>query len=428
LEFAAAIPDGDELDVRLFSDAPRSLIAPVPASDRARADWARRFAKLQTPSGQFTDLGKAANAALKEIRSAPPNRLQFIFFITDGEQSAAAASPFPDSWGGDWPTLAAEASTLISARPVSVVVLRLTKDADRSMLTRVFPGAIVTDAIGPEALRVWFARSARDVAVEKLRLLISRELAQRAYTVTGALTTDLRGTGSGGAHATLDRSVLTTVFVDSATGAFGDDGMITATSIAPVSAGASGVRLRLRMPSRAWYLPPVYARDSVIVTGVGQATLEPAVELSRIGIGSGSRMDSVSFVVTARASMVAVLTYYGILAALVVLVIAVIVRGKWALHHAYLDGHLTIETANGVPNSERVELTGKRKQSYTVTTSAGQPVVTFAAVSRRGKTIVSAIPSSGSLLLRGKPVSGSTQLTGTARIEHPDVIVHFFPT
>src|SRR6187402_1654645 len=61
-EFSAAISDGDDLEVRLFSACPRTLIPPTPASERTRAAWEQQIIGLGEPSGSTTDLGCAAKA------------------------------------------------------------------------------------------------------------------------------------------------------------------------------------------------------------------------------------------------------------------------------------------------------------------------------------------------------------------------------
>lgn len=429
-EFAAAIPDGDELDVRLFADSPRGLIAPLPASDRARADWARRFAELPAPAGAHTDLGSAARSALAAVRSAPADRLQFIFFLTDGQQSAASSSPFPNSWGGAWPALASEASTLTSARPVSVVILRLTDDADRSLLTRVFPNAVVTDAIGPDALRSWFTKASRDIAVAKLRLLISRDLSHPAFTVSGDLATGLRGAGTGGGTLTSERRVVTTMFIDSAAAALGNGGQVTVRIPQSAAVAPDHAEIFARSPSRAWFLPPSRSARQITATAVGTARLEPASELSRIGINPASRPDSISIASTARTSIASILLYYLVAVLLAVLAIVLLVRLKWAAHRAHLPGALVIENANNTTDKTRVELAREKRQSYTVVTPSGTPAVCFTARSSRGKTIVEVVPLDGAVTLRGKPLRVPAPVSGNGRIEYPadrpDVIVHFF--
>ena len=64
-----------------------------------------------------------------------------------------AARKYPQTWGGNWPSLAPEGETVLRGRPVAVTLLRLNNDADRTFLSRVFPELVVTDAIGPDALR-----------------------------------------------------------------------------------------------------------------------------------------------------------------------------------------------------------------------------------------------------------------------------------
>lgn len=429
-EFAAAIPDGDELDVRLFASKPRSLIARVPASDDARAGWVRRFASLPLPSGAHTDLGSAARSALATIRSAPANQLQFVFFLTDGQQSVPLSSPFPNSWDGEWPSLASEASTLVSARPVSVVILRLTDEADRSLLARVFPGAVVTDAIGPDALRSWFASASRDIAVAKLRLLIGRELSLPAFTIEGSLKTEIRGVGEMEGEVVPGRRILGTVFSDSAAGSFGNGGQLEVRLMPGAMMVPARADVRIRVPSRPWYLPPSREALAISTTASGTARLEPAGELARIGIDPTARPDSVSVVITARTGIIPVVLYYLVLVLVIAILSGAAVRLKWAFHRAYLSGRLLIENPDDPSAQVHVELATPRKRSYTVVTPSGSPAVAFTARSTRGRTVVDVVPLDGAILLRGKQLRVPEAVSGNGRVEYPanrpEVIVHFF--
>jgi hypothetical protein len=311
-----------------------------------------------------------------------------------------------------------------------VVILRLTDDADRSLLTRVFPGAVVTDAIGPDALRSWFTKASRDIAVAKLRLLISRDLSYPAFTVTGDLSTGLRGTGTGEGTVTSGRRVVTTVFTDPAAAALRNGGQLTVRMPQSTPVAAEHAEILVTSPARAWYLPPSRSGNAISATAMGSARLEPASELSRIGIDPAPRPDSVSVVSTAKTSIASMLLYYLVAALLVVLAIVLLVRLKWAAHRAILPGALVIENANDATDRTRVELAKEQRQSYTVVTPSGTPAVCFTARSSRGKTIVEVTPLDGAVTLRGKPLRVPAPVSGNGRIEYPadqpDVVIHFF--
>src|SRR5215471_15804324 len=101
-EFSAAVPDGDDLEVRLFADCPHTLIPPTPASDRTRTAWQQQINGLGAPNGKNTNLGCAAEAIIEQLRSAPAGRLQFVFILTDGQHepgAGEAALKYPQTWG-----------------------------------------------------------------------------------------------------------------------------------------------------------------------------------------------------------------------------------------------------------------------------------------------------------------------------------------
>ena len=436
-EFAAAVPDGDDLEVRLFSACPRTLIPPTPASERTKAAWEQQIRALGEPNGTNTDLGCAAEAIIQQLRSAPAERLQFVFVLTDGQHEPGAgdaASKYPRTWGGNWPVLAREAVTVLRGRPVAVTLLRLRNDADQSFLSRVFPGLVVTDAIGPEALRAWFGNARRTVSVSKLRLLVDKELKRPAWTLTSDGEIGVQS-GRSTAHDVLirsERSIVTTRLA--ALGAVGlpGGGSVEFRDSMP-SESTKHVRVRITGANCAWWRPPGSCgradRGSVRLT----TALEPAGELMRIGVDPAARPDSARIdlsLVTGGAFPWYV--YYPGAAALVALVGLLVVRAKWAAHQPYLTGRLVCRFAGegsaDVTSAEQqvVNLAQPRQRAYGVTDPGGREILRFEARNERGQTKIYASPGAEPVRVLGKRLASGYQLTRTTRFEMDNGDVQYY--
>ena len=438
-EFSAAVPDGDDLEVRLFADCPHTLIPPTPASDRTRTAWRQQINGLGAPNGRNTDLGCAAEAIIEQLRSAPAARLQFVFILTDGQHepgAGEAARRYPQAWGGNWPSLAPEGEMVLRGRPVAVTLLRLNDDADRTFLSRVFPGLVVTDAIGPDALRSWFANARRRVSVSKLRLLVDRELKRPAWVVTSNEEIAAQA-GRSNMHevgARPARSIVTTRLAT--TGQVPMPGASGAGSIAfpePLPSDSLGrTRVQITGGDCAWWRPPGScgraARGDVNLT----TSLEPADELTRIGIDPGSRPDS------ARVELAIVnggalpwYLYYPAVAVLVLLLAASALRAKWATHQPYLTGRVLVRLGGGDADVTSVEpqvvnFAHSRQRSYSITDPEGHEVIRLEARNERGRTRLYASPGAAPVRVGGKRLAATQQVTRTTRFETDSGDVQYF--
>jgi hypothetical protein len=422
---ASSIPDGDVLDVRLFSGGVRSLIAPTPATAETRAAWAARFRALPSPAGTSTDLGRAAEAAAAEIASAPSNRVQFIFFVTDGRQQAEAGSPFGEEWSAGWEAIAKKASISIRERPVSVTVIRLAEDADRSFLTRVFLNAVVTDAIGADALRAWFAKELRGAWVRKLNILVGRELARPAGidSSTSWLRTSSNREAEHTVHASAGRRIVQTVLIDSALVPVGG-GRSLALSQSAI-AGAPNATIRVRDSAYAAWTPPGIYRKTIKGTLPARTRLEPAAELSRIGIDPGPRQDSVRYhLMLAGGGALGAALYYPLAAVLLVVALWIVLLLKWRMHRPVLTGNIVRRVGPTGP-AETTKLTDKKLKEYAVVDENGGEVCVLQARSQRGKSVVYVIPRAPDLMLDKKRLANEARLGTRALLRTRDVEVTY---
>ena len=440
-EFSAAVPDGDDLEVRLFADCPHTLIPPTPASDRTRTAWQQQINGLGAPSGKSTNLGCTAEAIIEQLRSAPAGRLQFVFILTDGQHdpgAGEAARRYPQAWGGNWASLAREGEMVLQGRPVAVTLLRLNNDADRTFLSRVFPGLVVTDAIGPDALRSWFANARRRVSVSKLRLLVDRELKGPAWVLTSneEIAAQAGGSNAHDVGVRPARSIVTTRLA--APGPFpmpGGEGRGRG-SIAfpePLPSDSLGrTQVRITGGDCAWWRPPGscgrVARGDVNLT----TKLEPADELTRIGIDPGSRPDSARVdLAIANGGALPWYLYYPALAVLVVLLAAGALRAKWATHQPYLTGRVLVRLGGGDADTASVEpqvvnFAHSRQRSYSITDPQGHEVIRLEARNERGRTTLYASPGAEPVRVGGKRLAATQQVTRTTRFETDRGDVQYF--
>ena len=434
-EFVSVIADGDQLEVRTFAGTVRTLIPPTPASDPTRANWQTRLAGLSDPAGANTDLGMAAASVNEALRSAPTDRLYFVFLLTDGQHDPPApvpASGFPSSWSSTWQRLSDEAQTLTSARPASISLLRLSETADRSMLTRVFPGLVVTDAIGPDALRAWFANARRNVSVSKLRLAIEQELKRPAWSIhaeeLGVLSNRQRLFV---VRARPQRHVVSTQPATSTPVPMPGGGTIA--FVGPLPNDSVGTaRVGITGAGCGWWQPPGGCGEASPVYVHLTTVLEPKDELRRIGIDPENHADSVFLNFRqARGGALPATLYYPLAAVLAVVLGFLALKVKWAMHRPRLSGRLVYTPAesgtdsqNGEPQTIRLgDMAGS---SYSLPGPSGKEIVRFDARSERGKSRIYATPCDANVRVKGKVLADAHRLDDGARLETNQGAIRYF--
>jgi hypothetical protein len=428
-QFAAAVPDGNELDVRLFATTTRGLIPATQATAQTRSLWSAEIGALPPPRGQHTDLGLAARAAIERLRSAPADRLQFVFFLTDGIHDPGPGSPFARSWDATWETLAQEAANLQRSRPIKVGIVRLDRQADVTFLSRVFPEAIVTDAMSSQALSQWFTNLTSEAAVSKLKLLLERDLAQPAAIVAadGPLRTYQGRSTRHKLRLRSERGIVSSTIAAGTEITLPDGGRaVFEESFTLDPHEERPVPVQLTDRAYPFFLPPgIRARD-LSDEGAVSVGLEPASELTLIGENAsgpstvrfnmalaGGGMLSWPAWITAVVALLLALGYLGL-------------RTRWAIHRAYLPGRVIVVHASGA-GEETVVFRGLRKKSHTVIHPDGRSSVQLNARSERGRTVVYASAAGDAVSSDGKRIVAPVPIKRVTRFESESGEITYLP-
>jgi hypothetical protein len=421
--FCDAIADGDELEVYTFSSTAKLLVPGVPADQASRASCRTTASTLAPPMGTSTDLGRAAETALSGVRGAQAEKLLFVFFLTDGAHQPAPGSPYPTGWAASWQDLAAQARPMLGARPVSVAVLRLAADARDSMLTRVFPTATPVDVIGAAALGAWFRTTSLRVAVDKVRLLVQRELDQPlAQLGTGdRLQTRSDRPDDHMVQATPTRRIVSTVLVSPTIALQGGRSVGVPPEPWLLGSAPSGRSVRVVDLHRGWLVPPGSVHHKIDTTVVVSARLEPASELAAIGFEASPRPDSIRVqLLLAGGGPVSAPLYYGAILITAVVAVLLLRRGRQAAHQPYLTGRVIVRGEAAGSSGERVELfDGKRLREFRVTHQSGRDILVLEARNERGRTAIYAAPGQEPVTLGGRtlrdpqPVTSQVTITST---------------
>lgn len=433
VQFSAAVPDGSELDVRLFSTTLREVIPATRADDRTRQLWGSQLRSLSFPSGQHTDLGLAARAAIKRVGSAPPDQLQFVFFLTDGVHDPGPSSPFARQWDQAWEELAQEAHQLGSVRPLRVSVVRLSPAADVGLLTRIFPDAVVTDAMTTAALQQWFTNLTGEAAVSKLHLLLKHDLARptAAVSTDGPVRTYARRTSAREVVFESRRRLITTAFPPGTEFSLPGGGVISLPRGVTLEPGArSVVTADIQDRNYLPILPPGVAQRSVSGSSSAPALLEPASELALIGASSRDTASVEFNLELAGGGVLSWPLWLLAVAILAVLSIYAFVRLRWAAHRAYLPGRVIVRHATSAGDSsaeETVMFAGRRLPSYMVMHPDGRSSIQLHASSERGRTVIYAEPAGQAVSIAGKTLTSRTQINRVTRFEAESGEITFLP-
>jgi len=433
-EFGQAVPEGSELDVRLFAGGVRQLIPPTVSTAEKQQRWAQELGNLAPPTGAHTDLGRAAENALEKLRSAPPDQLQFLFILTDGEQDPPPGSRFPPGWNSAWETLASEAEQITAARSVQVSLIRLAPEADVTMLQRVFPDAVVTDAMTSEALRQWFEGQARESSVNKLRLLIADDLERPAAIISSSQPVEsyAHRTRLQQVQITSGRRLLTTRVADRVSVAISAETRLEFAEPVVVAPGeevsAAVAVVGHGVPP---YMPPRWIQHRVMHSATHPVQIGPEEELRRIGVSPGVPRDHIRFdLAVSQGGFAGWPLFLATLAISLILVVALVIWIKWKVHRPYLPGRIVIRNrishGSREDGEEAYKLAGKRLRSFTARHQGGEESLTLEARSRRGKTTVHVLPHV-ELEKRGKKVTNEEQVRSATTFSSPYGDITYFP-
>lgn len=432
-QFAGAVPDGSELDVRLFSTTMREVIPATRSDIFTRQVWASQLRSLPPPRGEHTDLGVAVRGAIQRIGAAPADQLQFVFFLTDGIHDPGPSSPFARKWDESWDRLAAEARQLASVRLLRLGIVRLSATADVGFPARVFPNAVVTDAMNTRALQQWFANLTGEAAVSKLHLLLERDLGNPAAVITAAqpVRTFAERSTTREVQIASGRRFLTTVFPAGTEFSLRDGGTIVLPDTVRLEPGEQRtVSVRIRDRAYLPILPPGVIRRNVIGSDSADALLEPQTELALIGASTRDTAAVEFDIELAGGGMLSWPIWLLAAAVLIACSIYLIVRVRWGTHRAYLTGRVIVRhspSAGDPPAEETVIFSGKRLSSYTVTHPDGRSSVQLYASSERGRTAIYAEPAGQTVQIAGRALNNRTQINRVTRFETESGEITFLP-
>lgn len=428
--FAEAIPEGDELDVRAFSSDVRVLVPVAEASTVTRRSWAETMRTLPEPRGASTDLGAASAAALQSVRQAPASQVQFVFFLTDGRHQPAANSRFPIARTSNaWHELLSDAQAVRSGRPMAVSIVRLSAEADASVIQAVYPDAVPTGVLDESALRQWFTNVVREAAVTKLVTMVRRELARPVVRLESANPLRLHSDRivARDVVARERRHIVRTVLVDSSAVSTSAGGRVVPSS--SLWDGDS-VSLRIADAPRAIWVLPGSTRETLDERIAVRTRLEPADELERIGIAAGPRSDSIALkLATLGGSRLNTPQYLLVALGLALLAVLGAVLAKWKLHRPYLFGRFIYRSNSTEPESSTppaVDLSALRSDIHHVSSSDGQRLLTFVARSERGRTRIHVEPGLAGITMNGQRLASGTRVERNCRFETPKGEIQYF--
>lgn len=207
-DFVKFLPNGDYLSILGFNESTRPLIMPqFLQSDRTGL---LRFInaipnprpKSKTAPEQFTDIGRALKATLKELRAPGAPRVQFVLFLTDGNHEPGPGSEFPQKTGPAWNELRSSASQALKDKLVQVTPLALGTKTGVELVQKVFPGSMPIPVSDRSQLVQYFMRKKSELQRDRLELLVAGELQKTSLLKVAAPPLLLR-------HGTTTRYALT---------------------------------------------------------------------------------------------------------------------------------------------------------------------------------------------------------------------------
>jgi hypothetical protein len=298
------------------------------------------------------------------------------------------------------------------------------------MLTRVFPGLVVTDAIGSDALRAWFANTRSNVSVRKLRLAIDHELKRAAW----AIDRDDASVNSGreGTFEVRVRSLRRIVNAQPTSAKpelLPKGGTIAFARPMPNDSGRASVRIV--GPACNWWQPP--GGCGTLAGGYVHllTTLEPEEELRRIGVDPTNHPDSalLNFRVVRGGALSAAL-YYPLAGLLVLTVGLLVMKLKWATHRPQLAGRLIHDIATGPGDSRNIEqvvhFKNLTQRSYSVRAADGKEIVRFEVRNERGASKMYVTPCEPNVRINGTVKAGEQRLDRPTRFETNHGNIQYF--
>ena len=187
--FVSSLPTGDYLSILGFNRTTSRLIVPQRLQDN-RADLIELVDSLQEPTPkqstapeQYTDIGKALEETIRELRAPEAPRLQFVFFMTDGIHDPGPDSKYPKNkeqlkMSPAWKELQSTAKLALSEKLVEPFAMSLGRQTDADLVEDIFPEALPVPVNDNTSLTAFFARLKSEMLRDRMKLLVADELRQ----------------------------------------------------------------------------------------------------------------------------------------------------------------------------------------------------------------------------------------------------------
>ncbi len=268
----AALPPTDLVSIIAFDVAPRQCGAGViPAADVA----ALAACLPATPTGDYTDFGRAIDAGLSAL-SATDAAVKSVVLMSDGEQDPAPGSPYPREGVVDnpaWRDLAARAATVPSVEAFALPLLGSTASAE--ILGYAFASPDILQVAAPAEISGVLARTIDAVRTQRAATALTADLDRTITIDTQRAPWQITLTST----AQFVPYVLTDLRLDTPDADIDVRGLPSSVTLDP------GGSIVLR-PRATWATPP----ESTATSGAG--TARPATTVVRLAATVSSPWDS----------------------------------------------------------------------------------------------------------------------------------------
>jgi uncharacterized protein YegL len=130
----------------------------------------------EQPRGQFTDIGAAVSAGLRELERPDAAAVGTMLLLTDGQHEPPGGSPYPGTTGPSWNAMTNRAQALRRQHHVSAYAIGLGSagQTDARLLGQVVPAAEVL-ALPPDQISGYLQRIKVLTSLEKAKSLLASD-------------------------------------------------------------------------------------------------------------------------------------------------------------------------------------------------------------------------------------------------------------
>jgi len=252
--------------------------------------------KKRLTLGRDTDLGRALEGAKKHIERPGANPLQFVYFLTDGQQDASKESPYAAKDAPAWTAAAKDWQGLRRSHNIYVYLFGLYDVAEAGVLARVLPELNFLSFQGTGDLNAFFTTEMDHLQARRIGLLLDQE--RRQGTLVAHAVGDAVDLSDGSGEVTLELGssyphLPVSGMLETRAGSGPDGLVVTATPldrrVSISSKGTSQALLRLEAaPAQAkWFsLRTCTPARLPVQLGVTDAVLQPEADIDSVGLAS----------------------------------------------------------------------------------------------------------------------------------------------